>query len=282
MIRKAYLEITNICNLSCTFCHKTARTPRTMTEAEFDALTDRLSGIRHLYFHLMGEPTIHPLLPRFIAIAKAKGFLPMLTTNGSLLAKKGEDLLANLPHKISISLHAPAANAAFADPAYLSTAIDFARQASAAGCIIALRLWNLGSAEEAENAPILETLHAAFPGEWAPVRRGNGFVLAEKLFLEWGEQFDWPDPAAPALPADAPLFCHGLRDQIGVLVDGTVVPCCLDADGNLALGNLFEMPLAEILATPRANAIYNGFTRHRAAEELCRRCGYARRFTRGE
>ncbi len=282
MIRKAYLEITNICNLSCTFCHKTARTPHSLTEAEFDTLTDRLIGIRHLYFHLMGEPTLHPLLPRFIEIAKRKGFLPMLTTNGSLLAKKGELLLENLPHKISISLHAPAANPAFADAAYLTTCIDFARRASEAGCIIALRLWNLGSAVEEANEPILEKLHAAFPGEWAPVRRGNGFVLSEKLFLEWGEQFDWPDLAAPALPEDAPLFCHGLRDQIGVLVDGTVVPCCLDADGNLALGNLFETPLDEILASPRARSIYDGFTRRQGVEELCRRCGYARRFTKGE
>lgn len=280
MIRKAYLEITNICNLSCTFCHKTARTPRSLTEAEFDTLTDRLVGIPYLYFHLMGEPTLHPLLPRFIEIAKRKGFLPILTTNGSLLKKKGELLLENLPHKVSISLHAPAANPAFADAAYLSTCIDFARRAAERGCIIALRLWNLGSAEEESNEPILETLHAAFPGEWTPVRRGNGFVLSEKLFLEWGEQFDWPDPAAPALPEDAPLFCHGLRDQIGVLCDGTVVPCCLDADGTLALGNLFESTLDEILSSPRARSIYDGFTRRRGVEELCRRCGYARRFGR--
>ena len=280
MIRKAYLEITNICNLSCTFCHKTARPLRSLTEAEFDELTDRLCGIRHLYFHLMGEPTLHPLLPRFIEMAKGKGFLPMLTTNGSLLAKKGELLLEHLPHKISISLHAPAANAAFADPSYLPTCIDFAQKAARRGCIVALRLWNLGSAEEGSNEPILEALHVAFPGEWAPVRRGNGYVLAEKLFLEWGEQFDWPDPAAPALPEDAPLFCHGLRDQIGILSDGSAVPCCLDADGNLTLGNLFESTLDEILASQRARAIYDGFTRRRGVEELCRRCGYARRFVK--
>lgn len=280
MIRKAYLEITNLCNLSCSFCHKTTRPPRTLTEAEFEALTDRLFGIRHLYFHLMGEPTVHPLLPRFIDRAREKGFLPMLTTNGSLLSQKGESLLAHLPHKISISLHAPAANAAFADASYLPSCIDFARRAAERGCIVALRLWNLGSAQEKSNAPILEALHTAFPGEWAPVRRGNGFVLADKLFLEWGEQFDWPDLSAPALPADAPLFCHGLRDQIGILSDGSVVPCCLDADGVLALGNLFEQSLSEILASPRARAIYDGFTRRHAAEELCRRCGYARRFAK--
>lgn len=279
MIQKAYLEITNLCNLSCTFCHKTDRPPKSITAEEFETLTDRLSGIPHLYFHLMGEPTLHPLLPHFITRAKEKGFLPMLTTNGSLLAQKGEALLDNLPHKISISLHAPAANPAFAAEGYLPACIDFAQKASAKGCIVALRLWNLGSEREAQNGEIIDRLRDAFPGEWTPVRRGNGYRIAPKLFLEWGEEFDWPDPSAPALPLDADLFCYGLRDQIGILSDGRVVPCCLDADGNLALGNLFTDSLSEILATPRARTIYDGFTRHRAAEELCRRCGYARRFT---
>lgn len=272
MIRKAYLEITNICNLSCTFCHKTSRSPKMMTEEEFEILSDRLTGIKHLYFHLMGEPTLHPLLPHFIKRAKEKGFLPILTTNGSLLAPKGDTLLQALPHKISISLHAPAANPVFAHENYLPACIDFAKAASRAGCIIALRLWNLGSAEEGENEAILQSLHAAFPGEWSSVRRGNGYQLSPKLFLEWGKEFDWPDPAAPALPPDADRFCYGLRDQIGVLVDGRVVPCCLDADGNLTLGNLFTSTLDEILATPRAKAIYDGFTRHRAVEDLCLRC----------
>ena len=111
MLEKAYLEITNICNMACDFCHGTCRTPREMTLAEFEALTDRLVGrVEYLYFHLMGEPLLHPLLPRFIDRAREKGFRPMLTTNGSLLGEVGELLLQSPPHRISISLHAPAAN----------------------------------------------------------------------------------------------------------------------------------------------------------------------------
>ena len=75
-------------------------------------------------------------------------------------------------------------------------------------------------------------------------------------------------------------FCHGLRQQIAVLCDGTVVPCCLDSEGQLALGNLFSQPLEEILASPRARAIVDGFSRRTPSEALCRRCGYARRFTK--
>lgn len=278
-IDKAYLEITNVCNLQCSFCHGTKRAGHLLTEAEFEALTDRLAGhVKYLYFHLMGEPLLHPLFLHFVRRAWEKGFYPILTTNGSLLAKRGEELLESLPYKISISMHAPAANEAFADPAYFDTCIDFAKRAAAKGCISVLRLWNIGGEGEDENEGILQKLHAAFPGEWPPSHRESVRLSQDKVFLEWGEHFEWPDPAAPAMPENTDIFCYGLRTLFGVLCDGTVVPCCMDAEGELALGNLFEHTLDEILDTPRAKAIYDGFTVHRATEELCRRCGYARRF----
>ncbi len=279
MIDKAYLEITNCCNLSCSFCHGTKRERKLMSEAEFEVLTDRLVGkVKFLYFHLMGEPLLHPLFPHFVRRAWEKGFYPILTTNGSLLAKRSEELLGALPYKISISLHAPAANAAFADPEYFASCIDFAKRAAARGCISVLRLWNIGGEGEEQNGDILEKLHAAFPGEWPPSHRESVRLSSDKVFLEWGEHFDWPDVNAAL--GDEHVFCRALRDQVGVLCDGSVVPCCLDADGVLALGNLHEQALDEILATPRAVEIYDNFTEHRACEDLCRKCGYARRFNK--
>ena len=279
MIDKAYLEITDCCNLSCSFCHGTKRERHVMTEVEFEALTDRLVGeVKFLYFHLMGEPLLHPLLPHFVERAWQKGFYPILTTNGSLLGKRGEELLASLPYKISISLHAPAANEAFADPNYFTQCIDFAKHASAKGCITVLRLWNIGGEGEEENDSILQRLHEAFPGEWPPSHHESVRLSKDRVFLEWGEHFDWPDMNAEL--GGESLFCRALGDQVGVLCDGTVVPCCLDADGVMALGNLHETPLGEILASPRARAIREGFTCRRAVEELCRRCGYAKRFNK--
>ncbi|MBE6620615.1 MAG: radical SAM protein [Ruminococcaceae bacterium] len=279
MLDKIYLEITNVCNLDCSFCHKTARAKKLMSAEEVDLLLNKIEGkARYLYFHLMGEPTLHPLLPQFITAARDRGFLPMVTTNGSLLREKGEALLSSLPYKISISLHAPEANAAFADEGYLEHCVSFAKAAAARGCIMALRLWNLGSG--ADNSGILAFLHKAFPGEWGMVRGGSSLRLAEKLFLEWGEHFEWPDLSLPACDPDADMFCYGLRDHIGILADGTVVPCCLDADATLALGNLFTSELDDILASPRAKAIYEGFSHRRAVESLCRTCGYAKRFSR--
>lgn len=284
MIDKAFLEISNICNLNCSFCHGTKRARRMLTDAEFETLTDALTGkVKFLYFHLLGEPLLHPSFPRFVRRAWEKGFYPILTTNGSLLAKCGQTVLENLPYKISMSLHAPAANAAFADPAYFDTCIDFARQAAAKGCIVVLRLWNIGGEGEEENSAILQKLHEAFPDEWAPSHRDSirlSRKKEEKIFLEWGEHFEWPDMNAPEVPADTDIFCHALRDQFGILCDGTVVPCCLDAEGTLALGNLFDTPLDEILSSPRARAIYENFTNRRAIEPLCLRCDYARRFSR--
>ncbi len=279
MTEKIYLEITNICNLNCTFCHKTAREKKMLTEDEFDLLLAKIEGkAKYLYFHLMGEPTLHPLLPRFLTKARAKGFLPVITTNGSLLAEKGAAILEELPYKVSISLHAPEANAAFSAAGYLESCISFAKQAAARGCFVALRLWNLGSG--ADNSGILAFLHNAFPDEWQDIRGGSSQRLCTRVFLEWGERFDWPDPNLPECAPDTDLFCYGLRDQIGILVDGTVVPCCLDADANLALGNLFTSDLEQILSSERACAIYNGFSRRRACESLCRKCGYARRFSK--
>lgn len=279
MLDKIYLEITNVCNLDCSFCHKTKRAKKLMSEEEFNILLDKIEGrSRYLFFHLMGEPTLHPLLPKFIAATRTKGFLPAVTTNGSLLLKSADALLSSLPYKISISLHAPEANAAFSDKSYLESCISFAKESSKRGCIIALRLWNLGSG--ADNSKILDFLHSSFPGEWKDIRGGSSQRLDNKIFLEWGERFEWPDPSLPEGHPDSDLFCYGLRDQIGILADGTVVPCCLDADANLALGNLFDSELDDILSSPRAKAIYDGFTRRRAVESLCRKCGYAKRFSK--
>ena len=100
MITRCYLEITNVCNLDCVFCPKTARAKHTLTMEEFDTLTSRLKGeVKFLYFHLMGEPFLHAQLPQFVKMAKDKGFVPVLTTNGTLLSQR-HDMLDALPHKI--------------------------------------------------------------------------------------------------------------------------------------------------------------------------------------
>ena len=272
---KIYLEISNLCNLNCAFCPGTKRPRHAMTAEEFSALLPKLRPYADfLYFHLMGEPLCHPLLKEFLALAGEAGFKVILTTNGTLLPQKQEILLAAPAlHKVNISLHAFEANdLTIPFSQYIEGCLNFGKAAEGSK-LISYRLWNNGGQDE-KNAAIEEMLHRWFPQDWVQERRG--IRIGQRVYLEHGDKFDWPDLAAPE--GSARVFCYGLRDQIGVLCDGTVVPCCLDHEGDIALGNLFTQELSDILQTPRAMAIYQGFQQGKAPEDLCRRCGYARRF----
>lgn len=273
--RKVYLEISNMCNLHCRFCPGTRRVPRRLNEVEFVQILTKLRPYTNfLYFHLMGEPLCHPELSRFLLLAQAHGFRVILTTNGILLPRQKEILL-NAPalHKINISLHAFEANdlsVPFSE--YLNGCFSFGKAAQG-GPLVVYRLWNQGGEDE-RNVEILKAMERVFPKPWITERRGTR--IADRVYLEYGDKFDWPD--LDAQEGSANVFCYGLRDQIGVLCDGTVVPCCLDHEGDIPLGNLLRQSMEEILSSPRAQALYDGFSRREAVEPLCRRCGYARRF----
>ena len=272
---KIYLEISNVCNLRCRFCPGTKRTQKVMTEEEFSTLLPKLRPWSDfLYFHLMGEPLCHPKLGKFLQLAADAGFKVILTTNGTLLARQ-QDILLNASglHKVNISLHAFEANdltIPFAE--YLQHCFAFG-QAAQGKKLVVYRLWNQGGSDE-KNGEILAAMEEAFPKPWTVEPRGTR--IGQRVYLEYGDKFDRPDLSAEE--GGEQVFCYGLRDQIGVLCNGTVVPCCLDHEGDIALGNLFEDEMENILNTPRAMAIYHGFRKKKAAEELCRKCGYARRF----
>ncbi|MBE6598768.1 MAG: radical SAM protein [Ruminococcaceae bacterium] len=277
MPNKAYFEITNACNLSCSFCHGTRRPIRYLTVEEFTRGAVELRGFAdYLYYHLMGEPLLHPKLEEFLTIAHSLGFKSVLTTNGTLLGSRGEMLLgAKGLHKVSISLHSFEANGASIDfDAYLSDCFTFAANAAERGIIAVLRLWNRGG-EDSMNRQIIKKMHDILDSdglaEWKETY--SGYRIRDRIFLEWGERFDWPD--AEGEYRGECHSCYGLRDQVGVLSDGTVVPCCLDADGAIALGNIFTTPLSDILSSHRAQALKKSFQTRCITEELCRRCGYA-------
>ncbi len=274
MYARVYVEITNICNMHCSFCHGHSRAPRRMSTDEFDRVLDALDGqTKFVYYHLMGEPLTHPDLPDMIELATARGFRSVITTNGTMLAKRGDELIGAKPHKVSISLHSFEAGGEQAMLQYLTECADFADAASRAGIIVVFRLWNKGC-DGGQNKHVEAFLRDRFAGEWTPNSRG--VRIHDKLHLEWGDRFIWPDKDACDLGNE--VFCYGLGDHFGILCDGTVVPCCMDSDGIIALGNVFEQPLADILTSPRATAMTEGFACRHATEELCRRCAYARRF----
>lgn len=273
--RKIYVEISNICNLNCTFCPGTRRKAGRMSSEQFQSLLPKLRPYTDfLYFHVMGEPLCHPQLEAFLSLADAFGFKVIITTNGTLLAKQQQMLLsAPALHKINVSLHAFEANdLSVPFEAYLEDCFRFGEAATEKKLVV-YRLWNQGGAD-IRNQEILSAMALRFPEPWSKERRGT--KIADKVYLEFGDKFDWPD--LQAKEDCGKLFCYGLRDQLSILWDGTVVPCCLDHEGDLALGNLFRQDMETILNSERAKAIYDGFSRKEAVEPLCRRCGYARRF----
>ena len=277
-LKRVYVEITNICNLRCSFCPGTRREKRYLPPEEFRVLAERLRPYTaYLYLHVMGEPLLHPQLEELLHISWEMGFKICLTTNGVLLPDRQALLLSGPPlHKVSVSLHCMEGNGAGELGGYLSGAWEYAVQAARRGTICALRLWNIGGADR-RNGEILDFLAeklGAHPLSLPQPRKGS-WKLGERLYLEQAEKFEWPDLARPEGPV---RFCLGLRDQAAVLCDGTVVPCCLDHEGDIPLGNLLEQDFAEILDSPRARAVYDGFSQGRPSEELCRRCGFAQRF----
>ena len=278
MPNKAFLEITNVCNLSCFFCHGTKREKRFMTIPKFTRAAEQIRPFaQYLYFHLMGEPLLHPQLSEFLDIAHSLDFKVILTTNGTLLSEKADILLSSPSlFKVSISLHSfEANNMSQSLESYLENCFDFCKKASDAGIISVMRLWNSGGLESL-NETIISLMHQYFDGkeekQWQEIY--SGYKIGEKLFLEWGNLFEWPDIDGKDYGTNH--SCYGLRDQIGVLCDGTVVPCCLDSEGEINLGNIFNTPLKDILSSERATRLRQSFIEKNVCEELCRKCGYAK------
>ena len=155
MLKRAYVEITNICNLRCSFCPGTRREKRYMSPTTFRLLAEKLRPyVRYLYLHVMGEPLLHPQLSELLDIARALDFKVCLTTNGTLLAERRDLLLSKPPYKVSVSLHAMEGNGAGDLLPYLTSVWNYVEPAASGGTICALRLWNIGGADQ-RNGEIL-------------------------------------------------------------------------------------------------------------------------------
>lgn len=171
MFKKAYVEITNICNLSCDFCHGTKRTPHRLTAAEFNYIMQRLKGhTEYVYLHILGEPLTHPELGNIMAAVAECGIKCCITTNGTLL-KENEQVLLSAPlHKLSVSLHSFEVNGGHLQD-YLQSVCEVCKHLAENGTICALRLWNSGGAE-ALNGEILDFLRQFFGSDWHKNRDG--------------------------------------------------------------------------------------------------------------
>lgn len=269
--KKVYIEITNVCNLKCSFCPPTTRKPEFMSVSNFEYILKKVkSHTNYLYLHIKGEPLVHKELANILKLCSDNNFKVCITTNGTLLNHKNTNILLNnkCVHKVHISLHSYEAsqiNLKFED--YILNIASFIKQSN---FLIVLRLWNDGEGGlNTLNDSILKILKSNF-----------NFIRDDKInentYIELGNKFEWADINNNNLSKTG--FCYGLRDQVGILVSGDVVPCCLDNNGDIKLGNIFNQELQDIYNTDRAKNLYNGFSNRNRVEQLCQTCGFVDRF----
>lgn len=267
--RRAFIELTNACNLECGFCARSKRPVQPMplplfvsTAAQAGELAEMLS------LHLLGEPLTHQEFPAALAACSGMGLNVNLVTNGLLLGNFPPSLFKEpCLAQVSISLHALACLPAELRAAELEKLAAFAL-AKPEGLTIGFRLRS--SEEDSFYKETLKALMGHFKATMTP---GADFVkLAEKVFLNFGGVFNWPGGACAAAKPKA--GCLGLRHHFGVLSDGRVVPCCADYDGAMALGNIKERPLADILAGAEAAALKAALSGGAPMPAYCASCGF--------
>lgn len=267
-LKRAYIEITNACNLSCPFCVQRHDQARYLDPKRFSDILKQVKPFTsYVYLHVLGEPLSHPQLEELLALCAGEEMKVQLTTNGTLLRSRKDLLRKYPPRQINVSVHA--------FPHARCDLEDVLRQCDAlsADSYISLRLWCMREGELDEQAKqLLKQILAHYGLDAVP----PGHMLAPGRFLSFDEVFKWPDLR------DAPIAergsCRGLCDMVAILSSGEVVPCCLDAYGQASLGNIWETPLQDILTSKQAEDMRRGFQEGRLVHALCQRCQYRTRF----
>ena len=247
--------------------------------------------VDELFLHLMGEPLTHPELERILGVCAAHELPVNLVTNGMLLDDARRKLvLSPIVRQVNISLHSFVANFGEHDAeAYMARIFAFTREAEASrpDLYVNLRTWDLSDetslasgSSKAVRELLVDEFKVNFDEIDIDVRRCKHIKLRGRLYFQFDTRFVWP--SLDLVEGDDQGFCHGLSGHFGVLVDGSVVPCCLDKDAVIRLGNCLETPLMEILDSTRAVSMREGFSRGELVERLCRCCPFIRRFKRAQ
>ncbi|MEG1499504.1 MAG: radical SAM protein [Clostridia bacterium] len=261
LLKKVYVEIGNICNLHCNFCANDLREKSTMSIENFEIVAEKVKKVsEHIYLHVLGEPLLHPQFEKILQICKNKNLKVNLVTNGTLIEKNSAIILnSDCVRKVAFSLHSFEANLCgnkgLGLEKYVEIVSEFVKLASNKGIVCELRFWNNSSKCNSLNDEITKKLEKV--------------LTLPNVFVGKGDKFDWRTKGETRCKK-----CMGCRDQLGVLVDGTVVPCCIDFGGEIRLGNIFNDSFETILSSNKAQAIAEGFKKNVAVENFCMSCGF--------
>jgi len=264
-LKKIYLEITNGCNLNCDFCIKNRRKVTTVTIDNYKYIIDKIKNhTKEIYLHILGEPLLHKDINYFINYATTNDILVNITTNGYLINKIKDN--SNI-HRLNISLHSYDEKYNIDIDTYLNNifeVIDKLRDKT----YVTLRLWVGGS----NTKYILEYINNRYNTNISAIQLDKKIKISSNLLIDRFHEFIWPDLNNDYYSEFG--TCRGLIDHIGILSDGTIVPCCLDSEGIINLGNIYNNNLEDIFNKSIVKEMKDGFKKNYKCQELCRHCSF--------
>ena len=257
--KKIYVEITNICNLNCKFCSKDNKPKKEMTLLEFEHILKQIDTYTdYLYLHVKGEPLLHSKIGQIIDLCKKYNKQINITTNGTLIKQK-LNILKNV-RQVNISLHS------LIDKSQLKSILECGSYLSNRGVQVVYRFWTN------HNSDLIKTVLNYYNYK---KEISDNMKLKNNLYLNKSFQFIWPSLNSNIISKKG--YCYGLNKHIGILVDGTVIPCCLDSSGIINLGNIYQEDLNDILNKDKTKKIINGFKNNELVDELCQKCDFRKK-----
>lgn len=282
--KKVYIELTNICGLKCSFCPPKSKPTKTLTLDQFEHILIEISPYtKDIALHVMGDPLVLKDLQNYLDLILKYQLKAHITTSGYYLEEKFfVTLLHKAIYQINFSLNSFNKNdLTMSFENYLGTIAAFCKfkNENRRDLFINLRLWNIDDScsENTYNQKVFGFLKKYFDFELLLCDYKNPFRIDNKVLIHFDNYFQWP---SLKLEKSSNGYCHGLSSQIAILADGTVVPCCLDCDGIIGLGNIYKTSLKSILTSKKTQNIINGFKNNIAVEPLCQKCTFKNRFNK--
>ena len=172
MYKKIYLEITNNCNLDCSFCIKNNRDKKFMSLDEYKIILEKVKKYtKYLYFHVSGEPLLHPYINEFINLG-SKDYFINITTNGYLINKIQDN--HNI-RQINISLHSFNNKYKISLDKYIGDIINVINKLKN-DTYFSLRFW----VDSFYNQEIIKILEKEYNKE---IKLENGFEITKNVFI---------------------------------------------------------------------------------------------------
>ncbi|MGN8412500.1 radical SAM/SPASM domain-containing protein [Helicobacter pylori] len=277
LFKKIYIELSDICGLQCSFCPNPKNIRGVMPLELFEKVCKEAAPLTQMItLHVLGDPCKLKNLKHYLSTAKRFSLKVDLVTSGVYL-HNFETLLQDAIYQISISLDAGLdAHNKLNQHRYIQKILEFCRYKCEKNSEVFLNLRIQDSTlDKHQNLikPFLESFECV---SLEGLKTQGRARLFKKSFLNIQKTFKWPSLNAPnPLNQESKIpYCYGLIKQIAILSNGVVVPCCMDTQAHINLGDLNHMPLKDILNSQKAMAIKTHFLKGEALEPLCQNCSY--------